>query len=218
MRKCGCPSQPMWKATSRAAWEQIGTSYADARRTSEGADAVREPTDSARHGRRDRRRARERRCARRARDRDQGSRDRGSGARCQLSVQPTATFHGRIPDWINDVKPAQANGDHVVFVAGSHGRAERTVELLKDYDVRAVMASDSRRRDPRRRDRRRRVAVEGIPSRGQTQDLRPQAASASRFTPRPTSSTKSGARPAPARSDRRPPRSSPTCAISRSAI
>ncbi|HUQ86734.1 MAG TPA: transcription-repair coupling factor, partial [Vicinamibacterales bacterium] len=52
-------------------------------------------------------------------------------------------FHGRIPDWMNDVKTAQANGDHVVFVAGSHGRAERTVELLKDYDVRAIMASDS---------------------------------------------------------------------------
>ncbi len=54
-----------------------------------------------------------------------------------------ASFHGRIPDWINDVKTAQANGDFVVFVAGSHGRAERTVELLKDYDVRAIMASDA---------------------------------------------------------------------------
>jgi transcription-repair coupling factor (superfamily II helicase) len=31
----------------------------------------------------------------------------------------------------------------VVFVAGTHGRAERTVELLRDYDVRAVMASDA---------------------------------------------------------------------------
>ncbi len=31
----------------------------------------------------------------------------------------------------------------MVFVAGSHGRAERTVELLKDYDVRAIMASDA---------------------------------------------------------------------------
>ena len=41
------------------------------------------------------------------------------------------------------MKAAQANGDHVIFVAGSHGRAERTVELLKDYDVRAVMASDA---------------------------------------------------------------------------
>ncbi len=69
-------------------------------------------------------------------------RDQGSGE-LALSVQPTAIFHGRIPDWVNDVKTAQANGDHVIFVAGSHGRAERTVELLKDYDVRAVMASDA---------------------------------------------------------------------------
>ena len=61
----------------------------------------------------------------------------------QLSTQPTAVFHGRIPDWIADVKSAQANDGLVVFVAGSHGRAERTVELLKDYDVRAIMASDA---------------------------------------------------------------------------
>ncbi len=72
--------------------------------------------------------------------------DPGSGIRDQepsISTQPTATFHGRIPDWIADVKSAQANDDLVVFVAGSHGRAERTVELLKDYDVRAIMASDA---------------------------------------------------------------------------
>ena len=72
-----------------------------------------------------------------------GIEDRAPGSRSSFRVQPVATFHGRIPDWINDVKAAQANGDHVVFVAGSHGRAERTVELLKDYDVRAVMASDA---------------------------------------------------------------------------
>jgi transcription-repair coupling factor (superfamily II helicase) len=71
-----------------------------------------------------------------------GSAEREPG-HVEVSTQPTAVFHGRIPDWINDVKAAQANGDHVVFVAGSHGRAERTVELLKDYDVRAVMASDA---------------------------------------------------------------------------
>jgi transcription-repair coupling factor (superfamily II helicase) len=60
-----------------------------------------------------------------------------------VSSQPTATFHSRIPDWVADVRNAQAEGEYVVFVAGSHGRAERTVELLKDYDVRAVMASDA---------------------------------------------------------------------------
>ena len=66
-----------------------------------------------------------------------------SADRIAVSTQPTPVFHGRIPDWIADVRNAQANGDHIVFVAGSHGRAERTVELLTDYDARAVMASDA---------------------------------------------------------------------------
>jgi len=60
-----------------------------------------------------------------------------------LSAQPVASFHGRIADWVADVREAQQRGDLVVFVAGTHGRAERTVELLRDYDVRAVMASDA---------------------------------------------------------------------------
>jgi transcription-repair coupling factor (superfamily II helicase) len=69
--------------------------------------------------------------------------EESDAAHLAVSAQPTATFHGRIPDWISDLKSAQANGDHVVFIAGSHGRAERTIELLKDYEVRAVTASDS---------------------------------------------------------------------------
>lgn len=60
-----------------------------------------------------------------------------------IGVQPTATYHGRIPDWVNDVKSALVDGDRIVFVAGSHGRAERTIELLKDYEVRAVTATDA---------------------------------------------------------------------------
>ncbi len=60
-----------------------------------------------------------------------------------VSAQPVASFHGRIADWVADVRDAQQRGDLVVFVAGTHGRAERTVELLRDYDVRAVMASDA---------------------------------------------------------------------------
>ena len=69
--------------------------------------------------------------------------DSGASGGLELSTQPTGVFHGRIPDWIGDVKSAQESGDLVVFVAGSHGRAERTVELLKDYDIRAIMASDA---------------------------------------------------------------------------
>ncbi len=73
---------------------------------------------------------------------------KGSGAAGQalslhVSNQPTASFHGRIQDWVADVRAAQERGDVVLFVAGSHGRAERTVELLRDYEVRAVMASDA---------------------------------------------------------------------------
>jgi len=134
-----------------AAWEQLQTSYADAvERAAKGAAALKappselmlswaevepalqgatvieelgigDPFDSA-----------------------QGK--PGSGVRdpgTQLSAQPVASFHGRIADWVADVRAALERGDRVVFVAGTHGRAERTVELLRDYDVRAVMATDA---------------------------------------------------------------------------
>ena len=118
----------------KSAWEQIATSYADAVERAKGVEPA-QPTDIL---------VTEEEVAALLVDaivvEELGI---GETAGLQLSTQPTAIFHGRIPDWVNDVKLAQANGDHIVFVAGSHGRAERTVELLKDYDVRAVMASDS---------------------------------------------------------------------------
>ena len=126
----------------RTAWEQIGTSHADAVERAKGAKLP-APTDLLV--------TEDEIVAALANavvveelsltESGTGNAERGTAV--ELSVQPTATFHGRIPDWVNDVKSAQANSDHIVFVAGSHGRAERTVELLKDYDVRAVMASDS---------------------------------------------------------------------------
>ena len=90
----------------------------------------------------------------------------------------------------------------MVFVAGSHGRAERTVELLKDYDVRAIMASDAG--DVVRGAV---MVAEGWLSKGfrlrPSGARKPQApAQPSRSTPKPTSSRKNAARPAPARSDR----------------
>ena len=81
-----------------------------------------------------------------------------------------------------------------MFVAGSHGRAERTVELLTDYDVRAVMASDAG--DVIRGAV---MVAEGWLSKGF--DCRPisdrRSRRSSKLMPRRTSSTKSGARPAP---------------------
>ena len=59
------------------------------------------------------------------------------GAR-QVSCQPSMEFRGRIPDWVADIREARQRGDTVVFVADSHGRAERTVEILHEYGLVAV--------------------------------------------------------------------------------
>ena len=131
----------------KTAWEHINTSYTDAVERHRGGPAPRQPAELTLTPEELQAELTKAIIVEELEIGDQGSGigDQGSGIGGQVvvSTQPTATFHGRIPDWIGDVKNAQANGDHIVFVAGSHGRAERTVELLKDYDVRAVMASDA---------------------------------------------------------------------------
>jgi len=61
----------------------------------------------------------------------------GSGLR-EVRCQPAMEFHGRVGDWIADLRQARERGDTVLFVADSAGRAERAVEILRDYDVVAV--------------------------------------------------------------------------------
>ena len=126
-----------------SAWEQVQTSYSDAvERSAKGAAALKaQPSElmlslaeveSGLKGA--------------TVIEELGIGDPGSGIRdraTELSVQPVASFHGRIADWVADVRAALERADRVVFVAGTHGRAERTVELLRDYDVRAVMANDA---------------------------------------------------------------------------
>ncbi|OFW14304.1 MAG: transcription-repair coupling factor [Acidobacteria bacterium RIFCSPLOWO2_02_FULL_67_21] len=56
----------------------------------------------------------------------------------QISCPPAMEFRGRVPDWVADVREARGRGDTVVFVADSHGRAERTVEILQEYEIVAV--------------------------------------------------------------------------------
>jgi transcription-repair coupling factor (superfamily II helicase) len=51
---------------------------------------------------------------------------------------PAAEFHGRIHEWVADLRKARERGDSVVFMAESAGRAERVVELLREYDIVAV--------------------------------------------------------------------------------
>ena len=56
---------------------------------------------------------------------------------------PVLEYHGRIGDWVEEIRRARERGDTVVFVAASVGRAERTIELLADYDVRARAIGDN---------------------------------------------------------------------------
>jgi len=56
----------------------------------------------------------------------------------EVRCQPAMEFHGRVGDWVADLRQARERGDTVLFVADSAGRAERAVEILRDYDVVAV--------------------------------------------------------------------------------
>ena len=48
------------------------------------------------------------------------------------------SFAGRLSEWVSEVKRARDRNDTIVFVAATPGRAERIVEVLADYELRAV--------------------------------------------------------------------------------
>jgi transcription-repair coupling factor (superfamily II helicase) len=52
-----------------------------------------------------------------------------------VACQPALEFAGRIAEWVGEIRRGRERGDTIVFVAHSAGRAERTVEVLGDYDV-----------------------------------------------------------------------------------
>ena len=58
-------------------------------------------------------------------------------AATHVACLPALEYHGRIADWVDEIKKARGRGDRIVFVADTPGRAERVVELLDDYEVRA---------------------------------------------------------------------------------
>ena len=57
----------------------------------------------------------------------------------QVSCQPAMEFRGRVNDWVAEIREARQRGDTILFVADSHGRAERTVEILREYEIVAVL-------------------------------------------------------------------------------
>jgi transcription-repair coupling factor (superfamily II helicase) len=56
----------------------------------------------------------------------------------RIRCQPAIELHGRVADWVSEIRRLRDDGETTLFVAASAGRAERTIELLKEYDVFAV--------------------------------------------------------------------------------
>ena len=62
-----------------------------------------------------------------------------SGTR-HVACQPVIEFSGRVQDWIAEVRRAREQQELVVFVAASPGRAERMLEIARDYQIIAAPA------------------------------------------------------------------------------
>jgi transcription-repair coupling factor (superfamily II helicase) len=60
-----------------------------------------------------------------------------------VSCPPTLEYRGRISDWVEEVRKGRDAGEISVFVAATPGRAERTLELLAEYDVRGRSVADA---------------------------------------------------------------------------
>src|SRR5262249_9703615 len=63
--------------------------------------------------------------------------DDGAAGR-HVRSQPAVEMRGRVTDWVTEIRRLRDNGETTVFVAATAGRAERTIELLKEYEVLAV--------------------------------------------------------------------------------
>ena len=55
-----------------------------------------------------------------------------------IPCQPAIEMRGRLGDWVAEIRRLRDAGETTLFVAATAGRAERTIELLKEYDVFAV--------------------------------------------------------------------------------
>jgi transcription-repair coupling factor (superfamily II helicase) len=60
-----------------------------------------------------------------------------------VPCQPVLEYRGRLGDWVEEIRRAQERGETVIFVAATPGRAERTIELLAGYEVRARAIGDN---------------------------------------------------------------------------
>ncbi len=62
------------------------------------------------------------------------------GASHHVRCQPVPEFNGRIQDFIAEINRGKEQGEQSVFIATTPGRAERMLELARDYQVIAASA------------------------------------------------------------------------------
>jgi transcription-repair coupling factor (superfamily II helicase) len=55
-----------------------------------------------------------------------------------IRCQPTLELHGRVAEWVAEIRRLRDEHQTILFVAATAGRAERTIELLKEYEIFAV--------------------------------------------------------------------------------
>jgi transcription-repair coupling factor (superfamily II helicase) len=66
---------------------------------------------------------------------DSADGDAGRGSARHIGCQPTVEFRGRVQDWVTEVRQIRERGELVVFLAETPGRAERLLELARDYGI-----------------------------------------------------------------------------------
>src|SRR5262245_42910783 len=71
---------------------------------------------------------------------DQAASSEGSAGETHIRCQPAVAMHGRVADWVHEIRRVRDEGETVLFVAATPGRAERTIELLKEHEIFAVPA------------------------------------------------------------------------------
>src|SRR5262249_28899953 len=55
-----------------------------------------------------------------------------------IACQPALEHAGRLPEWVAEIRRTRETGATMIFVANSPGRAERTIEVLADYEIYAA--------------------------------------------------------------------------------
>ena len=196
-RRCSCPSPTRSRRTARKTRDQVLRQL----RRRAGARAA-----GGAAGRADRRTGRTSRRGSTAATALETLALGEDGSATHIASQPALEFGGRLQDWVAEIKRGRERGDTIVFVAHTQGRAERTIELLADYDIFAV---------PIERAEDAHTAVGAGRRRPSDARLPPAGRRRCSSGPRPTSSRRSGRCTSAA--GRRRARSSPTSATSRSA-